>query len=70
MDDEVCRASRCRPKGITPDPKMAEGGSIRGRELVEDRGRDSSGSGDDSPNAKDNFEFERRLNFLRKSGTR
>jgi hypothetical protein len=23
----------------------------------------------DSPNAKDNFEFERRLRFLRKSGT-
>jgi len=25
---------------------------------------------DDSPNAKDNFEFERRLEFLRKSGAR
>jgi hypothetical protein len=24
---------------------------------------------DDSPNAKDNFEFERRVRFLRKSGT-
>ena len=46
MDDEVRRAPRCRPKGTTPDPKMAEGGSIRGRELVEDRDRDSAGSGD------------------------
>ena len=29
---------------------------------------DSARRGDDSPNAKDNFEFERRLRFLRKSG--
>jgi hypothetical protein len=43
VDDEVCRASRCRPKSSTPDPKMAEGGNFRGRELVEDRGRDSAG---------------------------
>ena len=30
--------------------------------------RDSARRGDDSPNAKDNFEFERRLRFRRKSG--
>ena len=31
---------------------------------------DANGSRDDSPNAKDNFEFDRRVQFLRKSGVR
>jgi hypothetical protein len=30
----------------------------------------SARRGDDSPNAKDNFEFDRRARFLRKSGAR
>jgi hypothetical protein len=30
---------------------------------------DATGRGSDSPNAKDNFEFDRRLAFRRKSST-
>jgi hypothetical protein len=30
--------------------------------------RDAAGRGSDSPNAKDNFEFDRRLGFRRKLG--
>src|ERR1700686_1046134 len=49
MDDEVCRASGCRPKGTAAPRQMAEGGGIRGRELVEDRGGDSARSGEMTP---------------------
>ena len=35
-----------------------------------ERGRDSARGTTDSPNAKGNFEFERRVRFLRKSGAR
>ena len=39
----------------------------RQRPAVSDRARDSAGRGSDSPNAKGNFEFERRLRLRRKS---
>src|SRR6266849_5671701 len=39
---QVRRASCCRPEDTAPDPEVAEGGSIRGRGVVEDGRRDST----------------------------
>ena len=39
---QVRRASCCRPEDTAPDPEVAEGGSIRGRGVVEDGSRDST----------------------------
>ena len=66
----VRRASRGRSPHASPDPKMVEGGDIGGWPMVGIEGRDSTRGSGDSPNAKDNFEFERRLEFLRNSGAR
>jgi RNA-directed DNA polymerase len=45
-DGQVRRAPHLRPKSSAPYPEMAEGGSIRGREVVEDGGRNPArGSG-------------------------
>jgi hypothetical protein len=68
MDDQVRGASDRRPAGRSPDPEMVEGGRDGRWPVVRDRGRDAARIGDDSPNAKGNFEFERRLGFRRKSG--
>ena len=40
MAGQVHRASHRRPKDSAPDPEMAEGGGVRGREVVEDGSRD------------------------------
>src|ERR1700745_2009182 len=46
MAGQVHRAPHRRPKGTAPDPEMVEGRGVRGREVVEDRGRDPArGSG-------------------------
>src|SRR6266542_1770455 len=50
-----------------PDPEMAQGWRGGRRSVVRDGGRQSTRVGEDSPNAKDNFESERRLRFRRKS---
>ena len=55
MDDQVHRAPRRRPKDAAPDPEVAEGGSVRGREVVEDGGRDPARGGNDSSYTKDNL---------------
>jgi hypothetical protein len=68
MASEVCRASDRGPARDPSDPEMAEGGSVGRRGVEGDEGRDAPGGSDDSPNAKGNFEFERRLRFRRKSG--
>src|SRR5947199_3790055 len=66
----VCGASGGRQASGPPDPEMVKGGSGGRREVVPDGGRESARIGEDSPNAKGNFEFERRLEFLRKPGAR
>jgi len=57
-------------EGIEVDPKVVEGWGNGRRDGERDAGGDTAGRSDDSPNAKDNFEFERRVEFRRKSGAR
>src|SRR5215510_5523527 len=46
MAGQIYRAPHRRPKDAAPDPEMAEGGGVRGREVVEDGGRNPTrGSG-------------------------
>jgi hypothetical protein len=47
---------------------MVGSGSDGGWDGKGNAGGDPAGRSDDSPNAKDNFEFDRRLEFRRKSG--
>src|SRR5713226_8510704 len=45
MDDEVYPAPRGRPSHSSPDPEVAEGGSLGGRPMVGDEIRYSAGGG-------------------------
>jgi hypothetical protein len=61
MDDDIVRVPLERQmRPISPHPQIK-------RVVQKQIGQQWA---DDSPNAKDNFEFERRLGFLRKSGAR
>ena len=55
-------------KGTEVDPPMVGGRRDGGWNGERNAGGNTAGRGHDSPNAKDNLEFERRLRFLRKSG--
>jgi len=66
MAGKVRRASDSRPTDRAPDPEMVEGGRDGGWPVVRDEGRDPAGIGDHSPNAKDNFEFERTARYRHK----
>ena len=46
MDAEVCRAPDCRPTGAPADSEVAAGGSLGGRDVVEDGGGDAARGGD------------------------
>src|SRR5437879_5889427 len=55
MAGQVRRASHRRPKDTSPDSEMAEGGRVRGREVVEDGSRDSARGSGYAPYAKGNL---------------
>jgi RNA-directed DNA polymerase len=55
MAGQVHRAPHRRPKDTSPDSEMVEGGSIRGREVVEDGSWDSARGSEPSPYTKGNL---------------
>ena len=62
-DGQVSPASHRGPTDPPPDQEVAEGRSLGRWRMVEDGSGDSAGLGDYSPNAKDNFCFERVLGY-------
>jgi len=70
MAGEVPGAPDCGPARGAAHPEMAERRRAGGWETDTCGRRDAAGRQYDSPNAKDNFEFERRVEFRRKSGAR